>query len=96
MARIVSAQPLVGYRLRLRFTDGLEGTVDLRHLIGRGVFQQLADPAEFQRVFVDPETQTIAWPNDIDICPDTLYQDVVAEKRRETERGRRTVGLSQG
>jgi hypothetical protein len=32
------------------------------------------DPAEFAKVFVDPEAGTIAWPNEIDIDPDTLYE----------------------
>ena len=95
MVRVASVEPLPNYRLSLRFTDGLEGTVSLCHLIGHGVFSQLADPAEFQRVFVNPATQTVAWPNDIDICPDTLYEEaqranrsVVPEEEAQTVKAR--------
>ena len=41
---VVAANPLDGYRLHLRFEDGLEGVVDLApHLSFRGVFEPLRD-----------------------------------------------------
>jgi len=76
MHRIVSAHALSGYRLSLRFEDGIEGEVDLTELVGKGVFAAWADPAEFERVFIDPENHTVAWPGGIDLCPESLYQDV--------------------
>jgi hypothetical protein len=76
MHRIVSARPLPGYRLDLRFEDGVEGEVDLAHLVGKGVFAKWQDPAEFQRVFIGPESHTVAWPGEIDLCPESLYEDV--------------------
>ena len=63
MHRIISARPLPGYRLELRFEDGMEGQVDLSPLVGKGVFAAWKDPAEFQRVFIDPES---------------LYEDIAA------------------
>ena len=78
MHRVVSAQPLPGYRLNLRFEDGLEGEVNLAHLVGKGVFAKWQDPAEFQKVFIDPESHTVAWPGEIDLCPESLYEDVAA------------------
>jgi len=69
------------YRIWIRFADGLEGEIDLTDIIGQGVFQRLQDPNEFGRVFVDPETQTVAWPGGIDLCPDTLYEDIQGQQR---------------
>ena len=47
-----------------------------RWVLGKtaGVFAALRDPAEFAKVFVDVEAGTIAWPHEIDIDPDTLYE----------------------
>ena len=78
MHRIISARALPGYRLDLRFEDGVEGEIDLTQLVGKGVFAAWTDPAEFQKVFIDPASHTVAWPGDIDLCPESLYADAVA------------------
>jgi hypothetical protein len=61
---IVAAKALGGYRLYLRFEDGVEGVVDLApHLSFQGVFEPLRDPIYFAQVRVDPASGTVAWPN---------------------------------
>ena len=80
MHKIVYVQPLPQYRVKVRFSDGVEGEVDLSDLVGKGVFVLWNDPAQFAKVYIDPQTHTLAWPGEIDICPDTLYQDVMAKK----------------
>jgi hypothetical protein len=40
-----------------------------------GVFAPLRDPALFAQVYVDHEAGTIVWPNDVDVDPDTLYEE---------------------
>lgn len=77
---IVEVQPLDGYRLRLRFENGVEGAVDVAHLVEfTGVFAPLRDRAYFQQVRVNPDTGTIGWPNDADLDPDVLYALVSGE-----------------
>lgn len=80
MYRVVAVEPLKAYRVRIRFSDGVEGEVDLSALVGKGVFAVWNDPEQFAKVFIDPESHTLAWPGGIDLCPDTLYQDVTAQK----------------
>ncbi|NOT00202.1 MAG: DUF2442 domain-containing protein [Phycisphaerales bacterium] len=79
MERVTAAEARPGYRLWLRFTDGVEGEVDLSNLVGRGVFARWNDPAEFARVGVDPTTRTVCWPGDIDLDPDNLYARVTGK-----------------
>ncbi len=76
MKKIVAVEPRPKYRVWIRFEDGIEGEVDLSQLVGKGIFNGWADSSEFRKVFVDPETHIIAWPGGIDLCPDTLYEDV--------------------
>lgn len=71
---ITQVKPLEGYNLWLRFEDGIEGTVDVSQLVEfKGVFAPLADREFFNRAQVNPDTGTIAWPNDTDLDPDVLY-----------------------
>ena len=78
MKRIVDVEARTDYRVWIRFADGVDGEIDLSDLAGSGVFEIWKDPIEFRKVFVDRETGTIAWPGGIDLCPDTLYEDVIA------------------
>lgn len=74
--RVTGVSPLPEYRLDISFADGSQGVVDCSHLIlgpNPGVFAVLRDPAEFARVFVDPESETVAWPHGLDLDPDVLY-----------------------
>lgn len=71
---ITGVTSLGNHRLHLVFADGTEGDVDVARLIDfRGVFEALRDVREFQRVYVDPEAGTIAWPNGADLDPLVLY-----------------------
>jgi hypothetical protein len=72
--RIQAVAPLRDFVVRLDFTDGSTKEVDLEPMLRGPVFEpMLRNRAEFVRVFVDPESQTIAWPNGADIDPDVLY-----------------------
>jgi hypothetical protein len=74
---VTEVEPLGGYRLRLRFEDGVSGEIDVSEMIEfRGVFAPLRDEAEFARVKIDRESGTIVWPNGADLDPDVLYAAV--------------------
>ena len=61
------------HRVHLQFEDGREGEVDFSQFEWIGVFEPLEDPRYFALVTINPEIRTIAWPNDADIAPETLY-----------------------
>ncbi len=64
------------YKLWLKYSDGVEGEVDLSHLAGKGVFSLWNDYAAFEKVYIGNSGQ-IAWTDEIDICPDTVYMSLV-------------------
>jgi hypothetical protein len=75
---IVDAKARDGFTLWVKFEDGLEGEVDLAHLVGQGVFRRWADdPSEFARLRVDNESGTVTWPGGLDVAPDAIYQRIV-------------------
>ncbi len=80
MKKIISVTVLDGYKLKVKFDDGIEGVADLSHLAGKGVFTKFNDPLYFKQVRIDPETDTLAWPDNLDICPDSLYEEITGRK----------------
>jgi len=80
--RIEAAEARPDYRVWIRFADGVEGAVDLSELVGQGVFRSWEDPREFEKVYIDHESGTIAWPGGIDLAPDALHRDLARVKAR--------------
>ena len=84
--RLIKAVPLDGYEVHLEFEDGLAADVDLSYLLEfGGVFEPLRDIKFFRELAIDDGGDTIAWPNEADIAPETLYDHV---QRAEYEQRR--------
>lgn len=74
MTRIRTVRPLADYRVRLGFTDGTEGEVDLAPYLRGPMFEPLrASHEAFAQVTVDAKLGTIVWPNGADLDPDVLH-----------------------
>jgi hypothetical protein len=54
----------------------VEGDVDLKHLANQGVFGVWEEAGFFEKVYIDPDTKSIAWNEQIDLCPDTFYLEL--------------------
>ena len=76
--RIKEATPTSDYKLKLVFTNSERETYDCSPLLNFGVFQEFKDHHYFQQVTV--LDGTVTWPNEQDICPDTVYLDSKKEK----------------
>lgn len=82
MKKAIEVRPLAGYRIWLKYADGITGEVDLGHLVGRGVFKVWANREVFEGVHVDPGG-AVAWSADIDLCPDALYLQLTGKSVEE-------------
>ncbi len=76
--RIIQADHVDGYVLRLRFADGTVGEIDFTDELEGEVFEPLKDPSFFLRFSVSPELHTLVWPNQADFAPEFLYERVHA------------------
>ena len=69
--RIKKVIPTNDYKLILTFKNDEQKIYDCNHLLNFGVFKELKNLEYFKQAFI--EYGTVAWPNEQDICPDTLY-----------------------
>lgn len=73
MIWVTDARALPDYRLRVGFSDGSEGEVDLRGFVEsdtRPIVTALRDRAAFAAIRV--EMDTVVWENGFDLAPEFL------------------------
>ena len=73
MPRVIEAEYLKDYRIKVKFTNGLIKEIDCEKYIDGGIFEKIKDREVFKNFFIDG--WTISWPNGADIAPDTLYNE---------------------
>ena len=73
--RVRAVAPRDDYTLLLTFSNGERRVFDAKPLLDFPVFRSLKNPKFFRMVQVS--FGSVAWPNDIDYCPDTLYAESV-------------------
>jgi len=70
----VTAFEIVGaYTLRVSFDDHSEQVIDFEPVLAGELYGPLKDQALFRQVHLDPEVQTLVWPNGADFDPATLH-----------------------
>jgi hypothetical protein len=69
-----SAEYAGEYRIRVRFSDGLEGEIDLSGELWGEVFEPLEDSHIFENFHVNEELGTITWASGADLAPEFLYE----------------------
>jgi len=72
MYKVTDVKVLEDYKVELTFADGTRGTVDLSHLVGKGVFTLWNDYHAFHEVRIGSSGELV-WGEQIDLCPDALY-----------------------
>ena len=72
MLHPISVKALPKHRIFIRYSDGVEGEIDLSEFATKKLFAAWQDPEFFQKVEVGPYRQ-IRWSDEIELCPDSLY-----------------------
>ena len=61
------------HSVTLTWANGATTVHRFDHLIGKGVFAALRDPATFAQVRVGDRGRSLEWPDEIDFCADALW-----------------------
>lgn len=88
MFKLIHAEALPGYRLRLRYADGVTGEVDLSHLVGKGVFRLWNAPEAFRHLAIGTAGE-VRWSDEVDLCGDALYLEITGKQPCEVFPGLR-------
>lgn len=77
---VTSVEVLHDHVVRLGFSDGCVGEIDLGPKLWGPVFEPaMADYDYFCQVRINPEIGTIVWPNGADLAPEVLHAESVEE-----------------
>lgn len=82
MATSIEVEALDHYCLRVKYSDGVEGIVDLSHLACQGVFSNWDDYDVFRQVHIGSVGE-ITWSDPVDICPDNIYLKLTNKKPQD-------------
>ena len=85
----VAVEPRDGLRIWLKYSDGVEGVLDMSHLKGKGVFKAWNDRAYFEGVHIN-KYDVVSWGPDgdgyeIDCDPESMYVRLVGVDWRDFE-----------
>ncbi|MBB1077957.1 DUF2442 domain-containing protein [Rhodoferax sp. 4810] len=75
LINVKTVYPCPDFHLELEFENGEWRRFDMRPLLQMKPWSCLTLPGRFDRVRVD--YGTVVWPGEIDIAPETLYDDSV-------------------
>ena len=71
MIKVTAVKAQDGYQLELSFNTGETRVFDVNPYLKRGIFTELQDPSYFRSVRL--AFGSIAWPNEQDFGPESLY-----------------------
>ena len=83
----VAVEPREGFRIWLRFGDGVEGELDMSHVKGKDVFKALSNRKFFEGVHVN-SSNVVSWgfsPDgvELDFGAETMYARLLGISREE-------------
>ncbi len=74
---VISVRPMPDFQIDLQYKNGERRLFDVRPLLTIKPWNRIARPEIFSLVKVG--YGTVVWPGEIDIAPETLYDDSVLQ-----------------
>ena len=71
MNEVIDIKILSDYKIRIKFSDRTDKTINFRKFLKNGITRELLDYDVFSKAKIEPGGG-IAWPNGYDFCPDYL------------------------
>jgi hypothetical protein len=76
---LTEAKPLKDYCLQVKFSDGVEGKIDLSDFAGKGVFVLWNDYSQFEKVSIGSSGELI-WSEEVDLDGLSIYLKLTRKK----------------
>ena len=88
--RVTKFEVVAPYTVRVHFNDGVSQTINFEPVLVGEIFGPLRELSVFDAVKIDPEVNTLVWPNGADFDPATLhdwpvYEAALHERARSWE-----------
>jgi hypothetical protein len=77
----MGVNPLPGYKLNVRFDDGVSGDIELKSFIANGIFKVLQAPDLFDKVYTTG--YSVAWSDELEIDALTIYAELLKKSPQE-------------
>jgi len=74
--QLAEARYVSRFTLFLRFSDGVEGEIDLQGELYGPMFEPLKNLETFKSFTLHPELHTLVWPNGADFSPEFLHDSL--------------------
>ncbi len=82
MFKPIEVKALKNYHLHVKFSDGVEGEVDLSEFVGKGVFKLWDDYGKFESVTIGSSGE-IVWNDQVDMDSVNMYLKITGKKVEE-------------
>ena len=85
MIKIVKAEHIDQYRIRLTFSDGKQGDYDMASLLAKetALTQPLQSTENFKDFYL--ELGALCWKNGLELSPSALYQELLTAGKLNSE-----------
>lgn len=80
MANLIEVHPLEGFKLSLKYDDGLEGEFSCADLMKKEEFAPLSDIDLFNKVSIDKLSNDVCWGNKLFLCKNALHKTVELQR----------------
>jgi hypothetical protein len=74
MLKIIKAEYLEDYKIKIEFDNNENGIVNLSEILWGPIFEPLKDINEFKKFKISKIFNTIVWDNGADVAPEYLYE----------------------
>ncbi len=92
MVKVISAEPLENYKVRILLSNGKRGIFDVSPYLGKGVFHELKEQQYFRLVKV--AFGGLMWPHEQDFSAQTIEYEMEEESANHPRQQDRLVAGS--
>ena len=91
MVRLIDVKGLPDFKLQLKYNDGKQGIVDLSYITRDGIFDLWNKSGEFEKVYINHESNAPTWNDELDLDPFNLYLKLIGKTFEEYQKEKQAI-----